>query len=538
MHIFRFINDKLETIKFTNKTKLLVTIMLGGTITIGFLMFLAVFALKYDYETLFQKHTQSQLRLEEIKEAYKVNIAETLQDIKQNHIDTKDGIEVITLTQQIIADQWDMYKKSSNTQTQRTSYFTNKLLAFFLLPAQVPEKAMFQQGIVDNIDAKMEHINTQINTVLGFLTQNKNKELFWMLDAIVLETTSLNNHLSNLISSHLKQSITEKQNNDKLFQTSAYILSSLIALVFCFVAFIVFMIVNHFKNLHHYLEDKVLQKTKELRALNNSLEKRIKKEVESNRKKDNLMFQQARLASLGEMLQNIAHQWRQPLGSLMMIIQGFESKFMAGKLNENFVTSRAKDAQILSQNMSDTLEDFTTFFNPNKSKNNFSIKEVVQKSIDLSKYQLNQEAISLHFIIKEDIEIFGFKNELIHVLLNLITNSKDVLCEKSELSEKIIHIIVKQGKETIFITVIDNGGGIKNDIIPRVFDPYFTTKHKSVGTGIGLYMSKQIVEKHMNGKITCKNIRHKLGGKEFYACTSFTIAIPKSNEANDGQTKS
>jgi signal transduction histidine kinase len=134
-------------------------------------------------------------------------------------------------------------------------------------------------------------------------------------------------------------------------------------------------------------------------------------------------------------------------------------------------------------------------------------------------------------MIKDDLEVFGFKNELIHVLLNLIGNSKDILSTQSELKKKIIHIVAKQNNETIFINVIDNGGGIKSDIIPKVFDPYFTTKHKSVGTGIGLYMSKQMVEKHMNGKIGVKNIKHKLGTSFFYACTMFTIAIPKINDA-------
>ncbi|MCD8477103.1 MAG: HAMP domain-containing histidine kinase [Sulfurospirillum sp.] len=154
--------------------------------------------------------------------------------------------------------------------------------------------------------------------------------------------------------------------------------------------------------------------------------------------------------------------------------------------------------------MSDTLEDFRTFFNPNKSKKEFSLKEVIQKSIELSKYQLEREEITLNFFLKEDLRVFGFKNELIHVLLNLIGNSKDVLASKTELPQRIIHIIAKENEQAIYINVIDNGGGIKSDIIPKVFDPYFTTKHKSVGTGIGLFMSKQMVEKHMDGKITCK----------------------------------
>lgn len=536
MKIFDLINQKLETIKFSNKTKLLIFIILSGTMTIGFLMFVSIFALKYDYETLFQKHTQPQVELEEIKDIYRVNITETLHDIKDEQITSSDAIEVIFLAQQITHKQWGNYKKSIATDIGGLPYFASKWLSFFLVFPTMPEKNIFQQGIVEKIDVKMKSIDAQTDTLLEYLKTSKKQEITPMIDNIMLETNSLNIYLSSLITIHLKQSITEKGINDRLFRTSTYMLILLIGLIFVFISLVLFTIINHFKNLHNYLEENVLTKTKELRSLNNSLESRIKKEVENSRKRDNIMFQQARLASLGEMLQNIAHQWRQPLGSLMMIIQSFESKFMAGKLDSPFISSRVADAQLLSQNMSDTLEDFRTFFNPNKSKKAFRIKEVIQKAIDLSKYQLEKEEIKLNLFMKEDLEVFGFKNELIHVLLNLIGNSKDILSTKTALEEKMIRIIAKQDKQTIFINVIDNGGGIKSDIIPKVFDPYFTTKHQSVGTGIGLYMSKQMVEKHMHGKITCKNIRHKLGSANFYACTMFTIEIPKkSNEEDDNE---
>lgn len=540
MTLVQFINQKLETIKFSNKTKILIFIILSGTITIGFLMFVSIFALKYDYETLFQKHTLPQVDLEEIKDMYRVNITETLTDIKERQICNNDAAEVIYLSQQIIHKQWNSYRQAAAQHIGGLPYYASKWLSLFLVTPNKPEKNIFQQGIVEKITLKMQQIDTQIDALLELLKNTKEKEAVLLIDDIMLSANSLNIYLSSLITSHLKQSISEKQINDSLFQTSTYMLILLIGMIFFFITMVLLIIINHFKNLHNYLEENISLKTKELRNLNDSLELRIKKEVENSRKKDNIMFQQARLASLGEMLQNIAHQWRQPLGSLMMIIQSFESKFIAGKLTEEFVTTRVKDAQMLSQNMSDTLEDFRTFFNPNKSKKAFFIKDVIQKAIDLSKYQLEKEEITLELFIKDNIEVFGFKNELIHVLLNLIGNSKDILATKSELPKKIIHIIAKQSSESIYVNVVDNGGGIKNDIIPKVFDPYFTTKHKSVGTGIGLYMSKQMVEKHMRGKITCKNIRHKLGTRHFFACTMFTIEIPKkqdSNEADDEQAQ-
>ena len=302
----------------------------------------------------------------------------------------------------------------------------------------------------------------------------------------------------------------------------------LIGLVFFLSILISTILIDHFKELHNSLEIKIKDKTKELIRLNNSLETKIKQEVENSRKKDQIMFAQARLASLGEMLQNIAHQWRQPLGALMMIIQSFEAKFLAGKLTREFVESRVEDAGKLANNMSETLEDFRTFFDPNKSYKTFRVKNVVVKSVDLSKYQLEKEGVKVDFSINHDIEIYGFENELTHVILNLINNSKDALSTK-KIDKKMIKIIVKDTKKDIIINVIDNAGGIKNDIMPKIFDPYFTIKHKSIGTGIGLYMSKQMVEKHMNGKITCKNIKHKMGDSKLYSCAMFAIEIPKDN---------
>ena len=539
MTFVEFINQKLETIKFSNKTKILIFIILSGTITIGFLMFVSIFALKYDYETLFQKRTQPQVDLEEIKDNYRVNIAETLRDIKERQISNNDAVEVIYLAQQIIHKQWNSYQFNTNRHIGGLPYFASRWLSLFLVTPDIPEKTIFQLGIVEKISVKMQSIDSKINIMLELLKYSKTEEATFLMDDIILEANSLNIYLSSLITTHLKHAITEKQVNDSLFQTSTVMLILLIGMIFFFITMVLLIIINHFKNLHNYLEENVLVKTKELRNLNDSLELRIKREVENSRKKDNIMFQQARLASLGEMLQNIAHQWRQPLGSLMMIVQSFESKFLAGKLDEPFIASRVKDAQLLSSTMSDTLEDFRTFFNPNKSKKAFRINEMIQKAVDLSKYQLEKEEIILKLFIKEDLEVFGFKNELIHVLLNLIGNSKDILASKTEQPEKIVHIIAKQNDESIFINVVDNGGGIKSDIIPKVFDPYFTTKHKSVGTGIGLYMSKQMVEKHMHGKITCKNIRHKLGTKFLWACTMFTIEIPKNyintNEGDDDE---
>jgi len=528
MEFYKLVNKLLDRVEFSNKTKILISIIAFSMITIGFLMMISIFALKFDYETLYQKRTIPQVVLEEIKDIYTVNIYDTLYDVKEKNIDVDNAAEVISLAKQIIKAQWQNYNDSIKYEIGGLPQFASNWLNFFLLSESLPQKNYYQKGLISKVEEKMKRVDTQSSKIITLLKHKNSFKTHTALNEVFLEINAINIYLSSLITSHLKKAVAEKNRNDRVFKTSIYMLFLLIGLVFFLSIIISLILINNFKDLHSSLEIKVNDKTKELRSLNNSLERRIKTEVEHSRKKDQIMFQQARLASLGEMLQNIAHQWRQPLGALTMIIQSFQSKFLSGKLNEEFIDSRVEDAGVLAKNMSDTLEDFRTFFDPNKSHKSFSIKKVIDKSIDLTKYQLEKEGVEVHFSMNEDIKIYGFENELTHVILNLINNSKDALCDK-EIPKKRVRIIVKETLESVIINIIDNAGGIKSDIMTKVFDPYFTTKHKSVGTGIGLYMSKQMVEKHMNGKIGCKNIKHKMGMKksELCSCAMFTIEIPK-----------
>ena len=535
MNLYRSINRLLDQIDFSNKTKLLISIIALSMIMIGFLMLISIFALKFDYETLYQKRTIPQVGLEDIKDIYTVNIYDTLYDIKEENIEIQNATEVLNLARTIVKAQWNNYNKAVQKEIGGFTEFASNWLNFFLLSQKLPSKNYYQRGIKHKIEQKIKSIDEQIEKIIYDLNYNQYFKAEERINNTFLEINSINIYLSSLISSHLKDAIAEKNRNDRIFNTSIYMLFLLISLVFFLSIIISTILINHFKELHNSLEIKVEAKTKELRALNNSLEIRIKNEVKNSRKKDQIMFAQARLASLGEMLQNIAHQWRQPLGALMMIVQSFEAKFLAGKLTAEFVESRVEDAGKLAQNMSDTLEDFRTFFDPNKSYKIFKVNDVIKKSIDLTKYQLEKEGVEVDFSINHDIEIYGFENELTHVILNLINNSKDALIDK-KINKKMIKIIVKDTKKEVIISIIDNAGGIKSDIMPKVFDPYFTTKHKSVGTGIGLYMSKQMVEKHMNGKIICKNIKHKMqNDKTMYDCAMFVIEIPKKQDNKKGK---
>ncbi len=287
------------------------------------------------------------------------------------------------------------------------------------------------------------------------------------------------------------------------------------------VIFLGYNIIQSFKKLIYDLNESVNEKTKELRELNKELEAKIKFEVEQNRQKDKIMYQHSRLASMGEMVGNIAHQWRQPLNSLSIIIQSFGIKNMTGQLTDEFIEKQVEEGLRISNMMSKTIDDFRNFFNPEKSKEYFNLKETIYETIKLAQ----EKDIDITINCKDDINIFGYKNEFTQVILNLLNNSVDQFNKIKGKYDKKILIDVKRKGDTQHISFIDNGGGIREDIMEKIFDPYFTTKHQSVGTGIGLFMSKQIIQKQMKGEMNASNIELNFDHNT-YKCAKFEIILP------------
>jgi len=214
--------------------------------------------------------------------------------------------------------------------------------------------------------------------------------------------------------------------------------------------------------------------------------KTLKEEKEEQKE---LLVHQSKLASMGEMLGNIAHQWRQPLSRLGYILMNIESKD-----KEQHHTQKLQEASDQLEYMSQTIDDFRDFFKPDKEKESFSLAYETQKVITL--LELREVEVELNVI--EDSNILNYKNEYKQVMLSLLTNAKEVLQERAILSPKIV-ITIDKAK----VTVSDNAGGIKEKEMQKIFEPYFTTKQQ--GSGIGLYMSKVIVEKNMGGKLRVKN---------------------------------
>lgn len=236
--------------------------------------------------------------------------------------------------------------------------------------------------------------------------------------------------------------------------------------------------------------------------------------------KEDIILQQSKMASLGEMIGNIAHQWRQPLSYISTAASGMKVQKEFGKLSDEEFIKLVDGITDTTMYLSQTIDDFRDYIKEGKLKKEFHIKNCIDRVLSLMDGAFKNNYISVHTQV-DNITITGFENELNQVLLNLLSNSKDALKDINE-KERMIVINSFKEDENLVIEVIDSGGGIKDDIIKRVFEPYFSTKHQSQGTGLGLYMTHNIITKSMNGEITIKNLSYK----EHNKCTMFTIKLP------------
>ncbi len=257
------------------------------------------------------------------------------------------------------------------------------------------------------------------------------------------------------------------------------------------------------------LEQKVVEQTKQLKDLNKTLEQKVALEIKKNEEKQKMLFWQSRMASLGQMLGNIAHQWRQPLTELNLTL--FNMKRACTKNDEKKVDELYKESKLLILNMSSTIEDFSNFFNPQKEKKSFEIKEAVNEALVILRKVIEMENINIKIDVPIKYKVLGVSNELSQVIINLIQNSKDAF-KINDVKNKKITITLKEeqilDKKYSLLEISDNAGGISKENADKIFEPYFTTKHKSQGTGLGLFMSKMIIEKSLDGELSHENIKN------------------------------
>jgi signal transduction histidine kinase len=217
-------------------------------------------------------------------------------------------------------------------------------------------------------------------------------------------------------------------------------------------------------------------------------------------KSEALLLEQSRFASMGEMLASIAHQWRQPLSHLNMIMANLQLAFEHNQLDKNYMQKKTEEVDKQLKYMSSTVEGFSGFFATKNKKETFHLEEVIEYTLSLLESRLKKENISVKINVKEDTVYKNYKNELIQVLTIILNNAIDALVSNKTLEPNIEVFIVKG-----CIVIEDNAGGIKESIVSKIFNPYFTTKHKAQGTGLGLYMAKTIVNNWIKGRLEVKN---------------------------------
>jgi ABC-type nitrate/sulfonate/bicarbonate transport system substrate-binding protein/signal transduction histidine kinase len=379
-------------------------------------------------------------------------------------------------------------------------------------------KFAFQQISSNNADGYIGNITE----VIYYLQKNYNSELHitgnldyktdisfaLRKDDLILEKI-LNKVIGN-ISKDEKELIQNDYSTLKYKEINNH-KSLIITLLCCFIVISLLIII--------YLREKLLKN--KIQKLNTNLEKRILEESLKNRKKDETLFKQAKLASMGEMINNIAHQWRQPLNRINLSIQVIEN--ILKDISLDFEQKELIDKKIFHINkninyMSNTIEDFMNFFHPKKVKNNFYLNNLIKKAVSLIQNRDNNN-IEIDIEIEKVIFIYSFENEFLQVILILLQNAIDCF-KTSNITHKCIGIFASEEKEKITLIIKDNAGGIPAEIIDKIFEPYFTTKFKGEGSGIGLYMAKMIIEESIGGKLDVYS-------KNIY--TNFKITLKKEN---------
>lgn len=269
------------------------------------------------------------------------------------------------------------------------------------------------------------------------------------------------------------------------------------------VIFVILLRQRFLNNLNRRLRHIIDLKTKQLKNINRNLEKRVEKELEENLKKDRLLAQQQKMISMGQMIENIAHQWRQPLSVITTSASAVKLKKELNILDDAYLTNSLDSIVKTAQYLSQTIDDFRYFYKPQKEKEIFYLDETFRKTSELLKDNLIENGINLK-IIATKIQVFGYESEFIQVLINILNNSKDAF-KNIDLKNKYIFLELEKYGKKVKIKIYDNAGGIDEEIIGKIFEPYFTTKHQAQGTGIGLYMCQEIISKHLNGSIEVEN---------------------------------
>jgi signal transduction histidine kinase len=258
--------------------------------------------------------------------------------------------------------------------------------------------------------------------------------------------------------------------------------------------------------------------------VNENLQVLVQEEVAKNKEKDKILYEQTKMAAMGEMIGNIAHQWRQPLSVISTSASGMQTKKEFGLLNDDEFNHFCELINDNAQYLSQTIDDFRDFIRGDSKKELFNLSKSVDSFLHLVNASIKEHQIKVKIDIDTNIELIGLPHELNQTFINLFNNSKDALKSLDEES-RLIFISADIQDKQIIINFKDNGGGIKDKIIDKVFEPYFTTKHQSQGTGLGLHMVYRMIVEGMGGTIHVENDTFSHESTE-YTGAVFTITLP------------
>ena len=310
---------------------------------------------------------------------------------------------------------------------------------------------------------------------LGFGVRNDDRELYTILEKIVKN-----------ISDEQRQTIIKKWLIVKYEKEFDYKLFWQLLVVLLIIALLA--------SLRYY----------DVRQSNKELKKLVEEELRKSRDKDKMLFHQNKLAAMGEMLENIAHQWRQPLSQINSSVLLIDDILYENSFKNRDVEERLLEIESLTKYLSNTINDFKNFFAQDKEKKSFLLREMAEKSIYIVERSLKENNIEVVVDAKEEFKYNGYENELQQVMVVILNNAKDALVSRNKVMAKIT-INIELEDEFYIIKICDNAGGMTQKIRERIFEPYFTTKHKSQGTGLGLYMSKKIIEDSLGGFLSVEN---------------------------------
>ena len=310
-----------------------------------------------------------------------------------------------------------------------------------------------------------------------------------------------NNEQNNKFDLYIKNKIDENKIRNNDFSNFMLAVTSVVTLFMAFFSYIMILIT---KDVVKKYKNEVEQREEELHSLNENLSMKVQSGIDEGKQKDKKILEQAKLARIGSMISMIAHQWRQPLTELSGILMELETATRFKKVDEEHILGAIDKSDKMIQFMSNTIDDFRNFYRPDKVKEEFLVSNSCKNAINIIGATLKNFNIKLNINVENDKKIYGYPTEFSQVILNILSNAADILVEKSIKNPQIDLNIDTKGILSI-ITIKDNAGGIAQKNQELIFDPYFSTKDSSKGTGLGLYISKLIVERNMGGELSVYN---------------------------------